>query len=117
MTLEAKRGGPTITAGLETASLAGVRIGVMRKQTGNRADLNAVFDNRAGRSGTPRVAVAGRYRVRTQWRDGIATVSTVLMFELREEMGKYLGSIPAFAGEETPRSLADLIAFNAAKCR
>ena len=34
---------------------------------------------------------------------------TVLMFELREEMGKYLASLP---GENMPRSLADLIAFN-----
>jgi amidase len=40
---------------------------------------------------------------------------TVLMFELREEMGKYLESLPRVAGRDTlPRSLADLIAFNAA---
>ena len=40
----------------------------------------------------------------------------VLLFELREEMGKYLASIPPLPqGEEaTPRSLADLIAFNTA---
>jgi amidase len=39
---------------------------------------------------------------------------TVLLFELREEMGKYLRSIPALAEGETSRSLADLIAFNEA---
>ena len=37
---------------------------------------------------------------------------TVLKFELREEMGKYLRSIPEMDGLTTPRSLADLIAFN-----
>jgi amidase len=39
---------------------------------------------------------------------------TVLKYELREEMGKYLSSIPAMEGQDTPRSLADLIAFNEA---
>jgi len=111
VTLEASRVAD-YTAGLDTASLAGVRIGVMRKQTGKRADLNAVFDTALAdleRAGAVLVDIEfdpdGE-----MYRDSF----TVLMFELREEMGKYLGTIPAFAGEQTPRSLADLIAFNTA---
>jgi amidase len=42
---------------------------------------------------------------------------TVLMFELREGLGKYLASIPAFKEGTTPRSLADIIAFNNANSK
>ncbi|MEL7198863.1 MAG: amidase [Pseudomonadota bacterium] len=91
-------------------NLQGVRIGVMRNQIGNRVDLAEVFGvaladlERAGA-----VLVDVEFEVNTDmFRDSF----TVLMFELREEMGKYLRSIPEIEGGNTPRSLADLIAFN-----
>lgn len=109
VTLAAKRVAD-YTAGLDTASLKGVRIGVMRDQVGNRKDLTAVFNTaltdleRAGA-----VLVDIKFEPNEQM---YADSFTVLMFELREEMGKYLTSIPAFKTGDTPRSLADLIAFN-----
>ena len=100
------------TSGLADFSLQGVRIGVMRGQVGNLADLRAVFDaaiadlERAGA-----VVVEIEFEPNGQmYEDSF----TVLMFELREEMGRYLRSIPAIEGQQTPRSLADLIAFNTA---
>ena len=99
------------TAGLDTYSLQGVRIGVMRDQVGNREDLKAVFNTALTdleRAGAILVDIS--FEPNSQmYEDSF----TVLMFELREEMGKYLSSLPAFAGKQTPRSLADLIAFNA----
>lgn len=97
------------TLGLAGASLEGVRIGVMRDQIGDREDVRAVFGaaledlERAGA-----VLVDIEFEPNGEmYRDSF----TVLMFELREEMGKYLTSLP---GEDLPRSLADLIAFNEA---
>ena len=98
--------------GLSEASLEGVRIGVMRNQIGNRDDLREVFEvaladlERAGA-----VLVDVEHEINTQM---FGDSFTVLLFELREEMGKYLSSIPEIEGGETPRSLADLIAFNEA---
>ena len=98
--------------GLPDASLAGVRIGVMRRQAGDRADLRAVFD-----TALADLEAAGATLVDIEFepneemsRDSFQ----VLLFELREGMGQYLGSIPPIGGREkmTPRSLADLIAFN-----
>jgi len=100
------------TEGLRSASLKGLRIGVMRKQMGGRADVREVFEKALGDLGR-----AGAVLVDIEfdpnpemYRDSF----TVLKFELREEMGRYLASIPEFASGETPRSLADLIAFNEA---
>jgi amidase len=103
------------TAGLSTASLKGVRIGVMRKQLGNRDDVKAVFGvalDDLERSGAELVDIEFEPN-RQMFEDSF----TVLMFELREEMGKYLGSIPAMQNGDTPRSLADLIAFNKANAK
>lgn len=111
VTLQAKRVAD-YTAGLDTFSLQGVRIGVMRDQVGNRDDLKAVFNaalTDLERAGAVLVDISFEPDAQ-MYEDSF----TVLMFELREEMGKYLTSLPAFAGEQTPRSLADLIAFNAA---
>jgi amidase len=111
VTLQAKRV-RSYTLGLDTASLQGVRIGVMRDQVGNRKDLTAVFNTALAdleRAGA--VLVDIKFEPNPQM---YGDSFTVLMFELREEMGKYLISIPAFKDGETPRSLADLIAFNTA---
>ncbi|WP_432199617.1 amidase [Erythrobacter sp. W53] len=99
-------------AGLAEASLEGVRIGVMRNQIGNRDDLREVFEEALAdmeRAGA--VLIDVEHEINTQM---FGDSFTVLLFELREEMGKYLSSIPEIEGGETPRSLADLIAFNEA---
>lgn len=98
------------TAGLDRYSLAGLRIGVMRKQVGNRADVAGLFE-----AALTDLAEAGAVLVDIEFepdRQMNADSFTVLMFELREGMNKYLATIPDFEGGDTPRSLADLIAFN-----
>ena len=108
-TLEAPARIRDYTEGLATASLDGVRIGVMRKQIGDQADLTAVFETALAdmeRAGAVLVDIEFEPDA-AMYRDSF----TVLMFELREEMGEYLRSLP---GEGLPRSLADLIAFNRA---
>ncbi len=98
------------TVDLDSFSLKGVRIGVMVNQLGNREDLRAVFSKaRADLEAAGAVLVNIEHDInREMYRDSF----TVLKFELREEMGKYLRSIPEMDGLTTPRSLADLIAFN-----
>lgn len=100
------------TEGLDTFSLKGVRIGVMVNQLGNREDVRAVFGKaRADLEAAGAVLVEIEHDINTDmFRDSF----TVLKFELREEMGNYLRSIPEISGVKTPRSLADLIAFNEA---
>ena len=100
------------TDGLDSFSLKGVRIGVMVNQLGRREDLRAIFGQaRADLEAAGAVLVDTEHEVnREMFRDSF----TALKFELREEMGKYLRSIPEMQGVETPRSLADLIAFNEA---
>ena len=112
VTLQAKRVAD-YTQGLDTYSLQGVRIGVMRDQIGNRADLAGVFDTALAdleRAGAVLVDISFKPN-QQMYGDSF----TVLMFELREEMGKYLASIPAFKEGDTPRNLTDLIAFNKAQ--
>ena len=110
-TLAAKRVAD-YTDGLDTFSLQGVRIGVMRDFVGNRGDLTAVFDTALAdmqRAGA--VLVDIKFEANNQM---YGDSFTVLMFELREEMDKYLAGLPTFTGDATPRKLADLIAFNTA---
>ena len=100
------------SAGLSDFSLQGVKIGVMRKQIGNNAQVADVFE-----TALADIEAAGAELVDIEHDlnpQVFGDSFTVLMFELREEMGKYLQSVPAFESGETPRSLADLIAFNEA---
>jgi len=100
------------SAGLADYSLEGVRIGVMREQIGSNEQVAQVFADALTdleRAGAELVDI--EFEPNGQM---YGDSFTVLLFELREEIGKYLRSIPAFAGNETPRSLADLIAFNTA---
>lgn len=106
VTLEARRV-PDYTEGLGEASLAGVRIGVMRGAVGSREGVTALFEaaladlTRAGA-----VLVDVKYEApRELWQAALP----VLMYELRVEMDKYLAGRP---GSEGPRSLADVVAFN-----
>ncbi len=108
-TAEADARKADFTAGLITASLKGVRVGVLSGQIGNRADVRALFEaavadmERAG---------ATVVRIDYDWPDGFWQRSlAVLLFELRRDMDAYLGSLP---GSGLPRSLADVVAFNRA---
>ncbi len=97
------------TAGLDTASLNGVRIGVLRSGVGNRADVSALFD-----TALADMKRAGAELVEIEWQpDGLMGEAefTVLLYELREGMDAYLAGSPATI---PVRSLADVIAFNKA---
>ncbi|MEE4201406.1 amidase [Erythrobacter sp.] len=111
VTLTAERV-PDYAHGLSDYSLEGVRIGVMRGQIGGNEQVRSVFESALSdleRAGAVLVDISFEPDER-MYSDSF----TVLKYELREEMGTYLRSIPAFADGETPRSLADLIAFNEA---
>ena len=100
---------PDYHTGLADFSLDGIRIGVMRNQIGDRQDLQDVFaDALADLEAGGAELVEIEFDLNTEI---YGASFTVLMFELREEMGKYLGSLP---GDAMPRTLADLIAFNEA---
>ncbi len=108
-TAEADARKTDFATGLGKSSLVGVRIGVLRKQVGSRGDVRALFD-----TALADMARAGAVLVDIEfepngemYRDEYA----VLLFELREDMGAYLRSLP---GSAMPRSLAELIAFSTA---
>lgn len=108
VTLEAQRV-KDYTEGLAAASLQGVRIGVLRGAVGERADVAALFD-----AALADLERAGAVLVDVEYEapDALWAASLpVLLFELRVEMDKYLSGRPVPGG---PRSLADVVAFNAA---
>lgn len=109
ITLTAPRRRADFTKGLDDFTLRGVRIGVMRNQIGNDDAVSAVFANAVDdleKAGA--VLIDIEFSMNEQiWGDSF----TVLMFELRREMNRYLASLP---GEGLPRSMAELIAFNTA---
>jgi len=96
--------------GLDEASLEGVRIGVLRRQAGERADVRALFD-----AALADLERAGAVLVEVDYEtpdDFWASTLPVLLHELREGMDAYLAGLP---GERGPRSLADVVAFNRAE--
>ncbi|MFC3100336.1 amidase [Altererythrobacter lauratis] len=97
------------TQGLDAASLAGVRIGVLRAQIGPHEGVAAVFAQALAdleRAGA--VLVDVDYTPDPQmWADEY----TVLLYELREGLDTYLAGSPA---DIPVRSLDDVIAFNRA---
>ncbi|WP_421990203.1 amidase [Qipengyuania sp.] len=100
------------TAGLEGATMKGVRIGVLVNQIGNRKDVRKVFDAALAdmqRAGAELVEI--EYDVPGEM---FGAEFTVLLYELRTDMAAYLASLP---GEDMPRDLADLIAFNLENAR
>lgn len=108
-TVEADKRKTDFTAGLAASSLKGVRLGVLRKAAGSHPALLSLFDKALAD-----LKAAGAELVEINYtappemgRDEF----TVLLYELREDMGAYLRSVP---GSAQPRSLADLIAFNKA---
>lgn len=106
-TAEAAARSADFTAGLATASLNGVRIGVLRKQVGGFAPVTALFE-----AALADLRRAGATLVEIEYaepddmgRDEL----TVLRHELRQDLGAYLAGSPA---NISVRSLADVIAFN-----
>lgn len=97
------------TAGLDTATLDGVRIGVLRSAVGSRSDMSALFaDALADLTKAGAVLVDVEYEAPGElWQAALP----VLLFELRSEMDTYLSQRPGPAG---PRSLADVVSFNIA---
>ena len=96
-------------AGLAAASLAGVRIGVLRKQVGENAKVARVFE-RALRD----LASAGAELVEIEFEPDEQMGEdefAVLLFEFREDLAAYLRSSPA---EIPVRTLEEVIAFNEA---
>jgi amidase len=96
-------------AGLDTASLQGVRIGVLRKQAGKHPGVKAVFEHALA---DLRAAGAVLVEIDYDFPPGMGRdEGTVLYYELREDLGAYLRGLP---GNPPVRSLADVIAFNKA---
>lgn len=95
------------TAGLATASLAGKRIGVLREAVGNDRKVATLFE-----AAVEDLRRAGAAIVDLDYEppDEMGEAEfTVLLYELRRDLGKYLKGSPA----DIPiRSLADAIAFN-----
>jgi amidase len=97
------------TSGLAKASLKGVRIGVLRRQAGDNAKVVALFDHALAD-----LKAAGAELVDIDYTPDPAMgrdEGTVLYYELRHDLGAYLAALP---GKPPVRSLADVIAFNAA---
>ncbi|MBH5323397.1 amidase [Aurantiacibacter sediminis] len=97
------------TAGLETASLDGVRIGVIRNRSGGFAPLEAIYEQAlADLEAQGAVLVDIDYDANNAM--GGASF-TVLLYEFREGIDAYLQSSPA---DIPVRSLEELITFNEA---
>ena len=104
-----RKGRVDFTTGLASASLKGVRIGVMTKQLGSHEGLRKVFD-----AALADLRAAGAELVEIDYQPDAAMFrdeGTVLHFELREDLGAYLRDLP---GNPPVRSLADVVAFNKA---
>ena len=97
------------TAGLANASLAGMRIGVLRKAVGGNPDVAALFERALAD-----MRAAGAELVEIDYEPDEkmgADEFLVLQYELREDLAAYLASSPAAI---PVRTLAEVIAFNQA---
>lgn len=106
-TAEADRHKVDFTAGLASASLQGVRIGVLRKQAGNTPAVTTLFN-----WAMADLAKAGAVLVDVDFEPAKTLGDdelNVLLFELREDLGKYLAGSPA---PIPVRSLDQVIAFD-----
>lgn len=95
--------------GVVSASLKGLRIGVMRKQVGEREDVAELFE-----AALVDMAKAGAVLVEVDYEpqdEMFEDQFTVLLFEFREDLDAYLRASPA---DIPVRSLADVIRFNKA---
>jgi amidase len=97
------------TAGLAQASLAGKRIGVLRKAVGSDPRVEKLFE-----AALADLRRAGAETVELDYEAPEAMGKaelTVLLYELRRDLGRYLAGSPA---DIPVRTLADAIAFNEA---
>ena len=95
------------TLGIGSSSLQGVRIGVLTRQSGNHPGVGRVFDQ-----AKQDLLAAGAVMVPIDYDppgEMYRDEGVVLYFELREDLGLYLGGLP---GNPGVRTLADVIAFN-----
>ena len=98
-------------AALSPGALKGKRIGVLRDRIGDRADVAALFDaalKQMSDLGATLVEIADS---RTGTEGLGAAEFEILMTEFKVDLAAYLQTLP---GTATPRSLADVIAFNKA---
>ncbi len=108
-TRQADRHKADFVQGLDTASLKGVRIGVLRKQVGDRQDVTALFDRALA---DIKAAGAEVVEIDYDMPDKMGGDEfIVLLYELRETMGDYLSDSPS---DIPVRSLADVVAYNKA---
>lgn len=95
------------TAALAEASLAGKRIGVLRRAVGHDPGVEALFD-----AALADLRRAGAETVELDYKAPGAMGAaefTVLLYELRRDLARYLASSPA---DIPVRTLAEVIAFN-----
>ncbi|ABC62316.1 amidase [Erythrobacter litoralis] len=114
VTAEADARKVDFTEGMLDAGLAGVRIGVMREQIGNRADVAALFEQALTdmeRAGAVLVDIEFNPD-RAMFRDSFA----VLLYEFREGIDAYLQALPRNRASDAllPRSLQELVEGNEA---
>ncbi len=108
-TAEAGKHITDFTAGLDHASLAGVRIGVLRKQAGSHPGETRVFE-----TALADLRRAGAVLIEIDFEPDVSMYkdeSLVLHYELRQDLNAYLRALP---GNLPARSLSDVIAFNKA---
>lgn len=108
-TAEADKHKVDFTSGLTSASLKGVRMGVMRKQAGDDPRILALFDQALAdltKAGAVLVEIDYEFP-EDAWEDELH----VLLYELHKDLGAYLAGSPA---DIPVRSLAEVIAFNEA---
>lgn len=90
-------------------SLEGVRIGVMKEQVGSHDGVTALFDQARA---DLEAAGAELVEIEYDWPDGFWGKSfTALLYELQRDMNAYLATLP---GDDMPKTLADIVAFNRA---
>ena len=108
-TAEADKHRGDFTAGLASASLQGLRIGVLRRQVGSHAGMQKVFE-----AALTDLKAAGAVLVEIDYQPDPAMFrdeSLVLRYELKHDLNKYLAALP---GKPAVRSLTEVIAFNKA---
>lgn len=106
-TAEADRRKTDFTTGLATASLKGLRIGVLRKQVGAHRGVSDLFDRALAD-----LKAGGAELIEIEYDPDPAMFKDegeVLYYELKHDLGTYLTGLP---GSPPIRSLADAIAFN-----
>lgn len=108
-TAEADAHKTDFAAALVSASLKGIRLGVMRRQVGDDPKVQALFTRALAdlKSAGAELVEIDFETPRDMGRDEL----TVLLYELRSDLGAWLHSLP---GNPPVRSLADVIAFDKA---